>query len=60
MSQIPTRWAPAPGWPGFFRILGRRHFSPFKTYVNREHRTVVVLNPKVGLIGAALCAVQGV
>jgi hypothetical protein len=38
----------APGWPGFWRILARRHFSPFKTYVNRERRTVVVLNPKVG------------
>jgi hypothetical protein len=43
-----TRRAAAPGWPGFLRILGRRHFSPFKTYVNRAHRTVVVLNPKVG------------
>jgi hypothetical protein len=40
--------APAPGWPGFCRILRRRHFSPFKTYVNRARRTVVVLNPKVG------------
>jgi hypothetical protein len=39
---------PAPGWPGFWRILCRRHFSPFKTYVNRARRTVVVLNPKVG------------
>jgi hypothetical protein len=38
----------APGWPGFWRILRRRHFSPFKTYVNRERRTVVILNPKVG------------
>lgn len=37
-----------PGWPGFWRILRRHHFSPFKTYVNRERRTVVVLNPKVG------------
>ena len=37
-----------PGWPGFWRILRRRHFSPFKTYVNRDRRTVVVLNPKVG------------
>ncbi len=36
------------GWSGFWHILGRRHFSPFKTYVNRECRTVVVLNPKVG------------
>ena len=36
------------GWPGFWRILMRRHFSPFKTYVNRGRRTVVVLNPKVG------------
>jgi hypothetical protein len=41
-------WAAAPGWPGFWRILWRRHFSPFKTYVNRGRRTVVVLNPKVG------------
>jgi hypothetical protein len=38
----------APGWPGFFRVLTHRHFSPFKTYVSRAHRTVVVLNPKVG------------
>lgn len=38
----------APGWPGFWRILRHRHFSPFKTYVNRHARTVVVLNPKVG------------
>ncbi len=38
----------APGWTGFWRALGQRHFSPFKTYVNRERRTVVVLNPKVG------------
>ncbi len=37
-----------PGLGGFFHILGRRHFSPFKTYVNRAHHTVVVLNPKVG------------
>lgn len=39
---------PAPGWPGFFAMLGEKHFSPFKTYVNRAHRTVVILNPKVG------------
>jgi Sulfotransferase family len=48
MSQIPRSREPAPGWPGFFRILGSRHFSPYKTYVNRGCRTVVVLNPKVG------------
>jgi len=48
MPIDPKPRPPAPGWPGFFRILGRRHFSPFKTYVNRERRTVVVLNPKVG------------
>jgi len=46
--NAPESWDPAPGWPGFVRILCRRHFSPFKTYVNRERRTVVVLNPKVG------------
>src|SRR6187551_388641 len=39
---------PAPGWRGFFSMLGEPHFSPFKTYVNRAHRTVVILNPKVG------------
>jgi hypothetical protein len=39
---------PATGWPGFWRILRRKHFSPFKTYVNRGRRTVVILNPKVG------------
>jgi hypothetical protein len=39
---------PESGWGGFFAMLRRKHFSPFKTYVNREHRTVVILNPKVG------------
>ena len=39
---------PAPGWPGFLGTLGEKHFSPFKTYVDRAHHTVVVLNPKVG------------
>lgn len=39
---------PAPGWPGFFGTLAEHHFSPFKTYVDRAHRTVVILNPKVG------------
>lgn len=46
--SVPELSATAPGWRGFWRILRRRHFSPFKTYVNRERRTVVVLNPKVG------------
>lgn len=39
---------PAPGWRGFAAMLREPHFSPFKTYVDRAHRTVVVLNPKVG------------
>lgn len=43
-----TGFDPAPGWRGFAAMLGERHFSPFKTYVDRAHRTVVVLNPKVG------------
>ena len=30
------------------RILALPHFSPFKLFVEREHRTVVMLNPKVG------------
>jgi len=29
------------------RVVRHRHFSPYKTYVHRESRTVVVLNPKV-------------
>jgi hypothetical protein len=66
MSNIAPRWAPAPGWPGFLRILRRKHFSPFKTYVNRVHSTVVVLNPKVGTksfrqaLTDGMRAVQGV
>jgi hypothetical protein len=36
------------GWRAFWEILREKHFSPFKTYVNRERRTVVILNPKVG------------
>jgi len=42
------QYDPAPGWRGFLSMLGERHFSPFKTYVNRARRTVVILNPKVG------------
>ncbi len=38
----------ASGWSGFWRVLRCKHFSPFKTYVDRERRTVVILNPKVG------------
>lgn len=30
------------------RILTLPHFSPFKLFVDREHRTVLMLNPKVG------------
>jgi hypothetical protein len=29
-------------------IFTRRHFSPYKVLVNRQCRTVVILNPKVG------------
>ena len=29
-------------------IFIRRHFSPYKVLVNRQHHTVVILNPKVG------------
>lgn len=46
VPPAPQLWLPDPG--GFSRILACRHFSPFKTYVDRAHRTVVVLNPKVG------------
>lgn len=46
--HLPQDVRPRTGWGGFWHILGCKHFSPFKTYVNREHCTVVVLNPKVG------------
>jgi hypothetical protein len=48
MTDTTHTHVAVPGWPGFWRALRQRHFSPFKTYVNRAHRTVVVLNPKVG------------
>jgi hypothetical protein len=48
MSTPQSAPAPATGWGGFFRMVRRKHFSPFKTYVNRAHHTVVILNPKVG------------
>jgi hypothetical protein len=51
--------SPISGWRGFFTILGRRHFSPFKTYINREKRTVVVLNPKVGTKSFRQALTQG-
>jgi hypothetical protein len=35
------------GFARAVRLLTRTHFSPFKFFVDREHRTVVVLNPKV-------------
>jgi chondroitin 4-sulfotransferase 13 len=44
---MPAAAAPA-GWPALIAVLTERHFSPFKTYVDRAQRTVVVLNPKVG------------
>lgn len=44
----PTPTTTAPSWRPAWRVFRNRHFSLFKTYVNRERRTVVVLNPKVG------------
>lgn len=38
----------SPGLRGAWGIITHRHFSPFKMFIAREHRTVVVLNPKVG------------
>jgi hypothetical protein len=54
LSRVVT-----PGWPGLWRILQRRHFSPFKTYVNRDYRTVVILNPKVGTKSIRLALADG-
>jgi len=50
---------PPGGWPAFFGMLGEKHFSPFKTYVNHARRTVVVLNPKVGTKTFRLALVEG-
>jgi len=35
-------------WGRVWRVFTDRHFSPYKVYINRPRRTVVVLNPKVG------------
>ena len=48
MSPSQAIITPESGWGAFFAMLRRKHFSPFKTYVNRAHHTVVILNPKVG------------
>ncbi|MEO8306717.1 MAG: sulfotransferase family 2 domain-containing protein [Pseudomonadota bacterium] len=48
MSPSQAVVTPKSGWGAFFAMLARKHFSPFKTYVNRAHHTVVILNPKVG------------
>lgn len=39
---------PRSGLGTALKIATRPHFSPFKVYVNRPKRTVVILNPKVG------------
>jgi hypothetical protein len=50
---------PVMGWSGFWRVLCSRHFSINKTYVNRESRTVVILNPKVGTKSFRLALTEG-
>jgi hypothetical protein len=47
-ASVPVRPDPDTSWRHVWQILRRKHFSPFKTYVNRARRVVVVLNPKVG------------
>jgi len=44
LSQV----AVSPGVRSAWGVLTHRHFSPFKVFIARRHRTVVVLNPKVG------------
>lgn len=39
---------PPGGARAALHILTRRHFSPFKVFIAREKRIVVMLNPKVG------------
>lgn len=34
--------------PQVLKIFNRQHFSPYKVLVNRQCRTVIILNPKVG------------
>jgi hypothetical protein len=40
-------------------VLRSKHFSINKTYVNRERRTVVILNPKVGTKSFRLALTEG-
>jgi hypothetical protein len=40
-------------------VLCRKHFSPNKTYVNRERRTVVILNSKAGTKTFRLALTEG-
>ena len=37
-----------PGFRGALTLMLRPHFSPFRIFIARQQRTVVVLNPKVG------------
>lgn len=50
MSDAPVKNTVAsPGeWARVWRVFTDHHFSPYKIYINRPQRTVVVLNPKVG------------
>ncbi len=53
------------GFGGAYKVLRHRHFSPYKVFVARQKRTVVVLNPKVGttsfrhMLARAHCEVLG-
>jgi hypothetical protein len=48
MSNSQSAPGPVSGWDGFLRVVRSKHFGPFKCYVDRDHCTVVILNPKVG------------
>ncbi len=46
--QLQRASAQFMGFPNALRTMARRQFSPFKVFIAREHRVVVVLSPKVG------------
>jgi hypothetical protein len=52
MNPLSPQTAPQnlqpPGLQGALAVMTRRHFSPFRVFIARENRTVVILNPKVG------------
>ncbi len=59
MSSKHKKHAGQSSWAQAMQLLRRRHFSPWKTYVRRDLRLVVVLNAKVGSTTFRTTLVEG-